>query len=163
MSDRDQTLRLDVQVAATERGQGFTTYDLNYASPLGGRVPAFLVVPDGSGPFAGLIFVHPGQGSRATFRAEAESLAPSGVVYLTIDAPFLRPGYPRPDGPVRIRDAATAEAAPRVAGRCRSGAHRVRRAQPRGHLRRPARGGGTPHQGLRPDGRLPQRHRCLAP
>ena len=111
MFDYDQTLPLDVQVAATERGQGFATHDLSYASPLGGRVPAFLVVPDGSGPFAGLLFLHPGQGSRATFRAEAESLAPSGVVCLTIDAPFLRPEYPRPDGPVKIRDAAAAEAA----------------------------------------------------
>ncbi len=110
MSDHDP-LPLDVQVAATERGQGFTTYDLSYASPPGGRVPAFLVVPDGSGPFAGLIFVHPGQGSRATFRAEAESLAPSGVVCLTIDAPFADPRHPRPTKPVPYLEAAAAEVA----------------------------------------------------
>jgi hypothetical protein len=32
-----------------------TVHDLVYASPKGGLVPALLVVPDGPGPFAGVI------------------------------------------------------------------------------------------------------------
>jgi len=35
-----------------------TLIDLTYASPMGGRVPATLVVPDGAGPFAGMLYQH---------------------------------------------------------------------------------------------------------
>lgn len=64
--------------------------DISYASPKGGRVPAFLVVPSGSGPFAGVVFVHWGQGNRSEFVAEAVELARRGVESLLIDAPYNR-------------------------------------------------------------------------
>jgi len=81
--------------------------DISYASPRGGRVPAYLVVPRGSGPFAGLVFVHWGQGNRSEFLAEATALAGDGVESLLIDAPFNRlddPNRARP-GPEAERDA----------------------------------------------------------
>src|SRR5947209_4733508 len=69
--------------------------DLSYASPLGGRVPAYLILPPGpSGAVKhpAVLFLHPGQGSRATFVDEAVELARDrGFVSLTISAPFLRP------------------------------------------------------------------------
>ncbi len=74
--------------------------DLSYASPKGGRVPAYLVAPSGAGPFAGVVFVHWGQGNRSEFIAEAVELASHGVESLLIDAPFNRvddPNRKKPD------------------------------------------------------------------
>lgn len=68
--------------------------DLSYASPKGGRVPAYLVVPPGEGPFAAVVYAHMGGSDRSEFLSEAVDLAPSGVVSLMIDAPYLRPDPP---------------------------------------------------------------------
>jgi len=73
--------------------RGCSIADLTYASPMGGRVPAYVVSPPGTGPFAAVVFMHPGQGNRSTFLSEARSLAPLGVVSVLIDAPFLRPDF----------------------------------------------------------------------
>lgn len=74
--------------------------DINYASPKGGRVPAYLVVPVGkSGPCAGIVFVHWGQGNRSEFVSEAIALAHRGAVSLLIDAPFNRLDDPNRDKP----------------------------------------------------------------
>jgi dienelactone hydrolase len=70
---------------------GATVHDVSYASPKGGRVPGYLVVPPGPGPFAGVVFVHWGQGDRTEFLSEAVGLAKAGVVSLMIDAPYHRP------------------------------------------------------------------------
>jgi dienelactone hydrolase len=66
-------------------------HDISYASPKGGSVPAYLVVPPGSGPFAGIIFVHWGQGDRTEFLSEALILARAGAESFLIDAVFNRP------------------------------------------------------------------------
>src|SRR5690242_20470361 len=50
----DPRAALDIQaIGADKPGAGFTIHDFSFASPKGGRVPAYLVVPDGPGPFAG--------------------------------------------------------------------------------------------------------------
>lgn len=85
---------LDFQVNSSEAVLGVTVLDVSYASLKGGRVPAFLVVPSGKGPFAGVVFVHWGQGDRTEFLAEAVMLAHAGAESLLIDAPFNRPGAP---------------------------------------------------------------------
>ncbi|HEY0554834.1 MAG TPA: alpha/beta fold hydrolase [Thermoanaerobaculia bacterium] len=83
---------LDLQEAGTERRGDVRIVDLSYASPLGGRVPAYLVLPPGAGRHPAVLFLHPGQGSRSTFVDEAVSLAKErGFVSLTISAPVLRP------------------------------------------------------------------------
>lgn len=65
--------------------------DLSYASPCGGRVPAYLVTPAVSrDPLAGVVFMHPGQGDRSTFLSEAVALAGIGVASLLLDAAFRR-------------------------------------------------------------------------
>jgi dienelactone hydrolase len=91
MFDYDQQAPLDVAVASTDQRGGVTVQDITYASPKGGRVPAYLVAPEGPGPFAGLIFVHWGQGNREEFVEEAIALAPMGMVSLCLDAPHTRP------------------------------------------------------------------------
>ena len=67
-------------------------HDLSYASPMGGRVTAYLVAPPGAGAFAGqhagIIFWHPGDADRAFFLDEAVVLARAGGVSLLIDAPW---------------------------------------------------------------------------
>jgi pimeloyl-ACP methyl ester carboxylesterase len=90
--DYDAKAPLDVQEASTERRGDVRILDLSYASPMGGRVPAYLILPPGEGQHAAVLFLHPGQGSRSTFVDEAVSLAKKhGFVSLTISAPFLRP------------------------------------------------------------------------
>ncbi|HEX8844829.1 MAG TPA: acetylxylan esterase [Pyrinomonadaceae bacterium] len=93
MFDYDPRLPLDVKEAGVEERDGARVHDISYQSPKGGRVTAYLVVPDGKRRrFAGLIFMHPRPGSRNIFLDEALSLAKAGAVSLLIDAPFSRAG-----------------------------------------------------------------------
>jgi dienelactone hydrolase len=89
----DEKLPLDLREAVVETLPGVTVHDISYASPKGGRVPAYLVVPVGKGPFAAIEFVHWGQGDRSEFLSEALRYAKGGAISLLIDAPFNRPEY----------------------------------------------------------------------
>jgi pimeloyl-ACP methyl ester carboxylesterase len=90
--DYDTKAPLDVKEAGTERLGDVQVVDLSYASPMGGRVPAYLILPPNPGKHPAVLFLHPGQGSRSTFLDEAVALAKDrGFVSLTIGAPFLRP------------------------------------------------------------------------
>jgi dienelactone hydrolase len=96
--DYDSKLPLDVREVGRERRDGVTIIDITYASPLGGRVPAYLVLPKGRGPFPAILFGHwmmPGSPlkNRREFLEEAVVLARSGAASLLIDAPFVRPGF----------------------------------------------------------------------
>jgi len=96
--DYDRKAPLDIREEhREERGGAFIT-DLSYASPGGGRVPAFLVIPSGHGPFAVILFGHwmmPGSPfrNRKEFLDEALLLAHSGAASLLTDAPLVRPGF----------------------------------------------------------------------
>lgn len=50
--DYDQKAPLEVQEVGVEHRGEVAIHDLSYGSPKGGRVPAYLVVPGGKGPFA---------------------------------------------------------------------------------------------------------------
>lgn len=119
--------RLDVQQREGEKRGSALVHDLSYASPRGGRVPAWLVLPaPASGkrnaparsgaaaapappapvpspaprpPAPGLLFLHHGQGSRDTFLDEAVELAAEGFVSLLVSAPEKRPGQPESAAP----------------------------------------------------------------
>jgi uncharacterized protein len=86
----DAKAPLDLQVASTEKKEGYTLQQLTYASPKGGRVPAILLVPDGPGPFPGVLVMHGAPGTARTILPEAEGLAKLGAVALAISAPFSR-------------------------------------------------------------------------
>ncbi len=94
--DYDQSAPLDIEVVAEQKRGVVTVHDIAYTSPKFGKVTAYLVVPPGSGPFAGLLFVHWGQGNREEFVDEAVALAELGVVSLSMDAPHARPHHWRP-------------------------------------------------------------------
>jgi len=79
---------------------GVTVHDVAYASPRGGKVTAYLVEPEGNGPFAGVLFLHPGQWDRSSFLDEAVAFARIGAVTMSVDGPNKRPcgfapRYPR--------------------------------------------------------------------
>jgi dienelactone hydrolase len=60
-------------------------------APIGGQVTAYLVVPPGKGPSAGLVFGHWGYGTRTEFLPEALLYAQAGAVSLLPDYPWVRP------------------------------------------------------------------------
>ncbi|MDQ3819014.1 MAG: hypothetical protein M3362_15245, partial [Acidobacteriota bacterium] len=96
--DYDRDAPIDVREVGREKRGDVTVIDLTYASPRGGRVPAYLVVPRGPGPFAAILFGHwmmPGSPfkNRHEFLDEAVVLAKSGAVSLLIDTPQVRPGF----------------------------------------------------------------------
>jgi len=69
--------------------------ELNYAGESGDRVPAYLLIPPGGGPFPAIIWGHwlmkgSPLANKDEFLEEAVALAHSGVVSLLIDAPQVR-------------------------------------------------------------------------
>lgn len=97
MFDYQQNAPLDVKENGVEDKNGASIHDISYASPKGGRVTAYLVVPSRKGKFAGIIFMHQRPGSRKIFLDEALQLAKAGAVSLLIDAPFSRTGESKRD------------------------------------------------------------------
>jgi dienelactone hydrolase len=89
--DYDPAPPLDVEHGATGVVDGVTTVELTYASPYAGRVPATIFVPEGSGPFAGIVMMHGMPSDRAAMIPDATRYAEAGAVVITIDAPFARP------------------------------------------------------------------------
>jgi dienelactone hydrolase len=109
--DYDQKAPLDVQEKSMAKRGDVSVLDISYASPKGGRVPAYLVVPSGKGPFAAIIWGHwywansPAR-NRTEFLDEAVALAPTGVVSLLTDGPVARPGHVDDKDPLSERQAA---------------------------------------------------------
>jgi cephalosporin-C deacetylase-like acetyl esterase len=97
--DYDKSAPLALKTFGTEKRGEAIVHDITYASPKGGVVPAYLVVPaKGKGPFAGVIWGHwywrnSEMRNRKQFLDEAIALAQAGVVSLLTDGPVARPGY----------------------------------------------------------------------
>lgn len=89
----DPDAPLDIQEVERWRTDHVTYIDLTYASPKGGRVPATLMIPDGRGPFAGMVFMHGTGGSRKNFHWQGAKYAHLGAVSIAIDAPYIRPDH----------------------------------------------------------------------
>jgi dienelactone hydrolase len=89
--DYDAKAPIEFQEHGRETVETVTVADVSYASPKGGRVPAYLVTPPGRGPFPAVLFMHWGQGDRTEFLSEAVRYAKSGALSLMIDAPYHRP------------------------------------------------------------------------
>jgi len=89
--DYDTKQPLDLHDKVIENFDGGTLHDITYASPKGGPVGAYLVVPNGKGQFAAVLFGHWGNGTRAEFIPEAKLYARAGAVSLIPDYPWDRP------------------------------------------------------------------------
>src|SRR5215813_11298445 len=107
--DYDAKAPLNLKIISSQKRGESTVYDITYASPKGGVVPAYLVVPaKGKGPFAGVIWGHwywtnSEMRNRKEFLDEAVALASAGVVSLLTDGPIARPGYAIPSDPLNER------------------------------------------------------------
>ncbi len=86
---------LAVEESVRAELEGATLYDVSYASTGGGRVSGWMVVPEGTGPHAGIVYLHGSETDRDDFLDEAIAMASGGAVALTIDAPFAREGDSR--------------------------------------------------------------------
>ena len=106
--DYDQNAPPDIQEIGVDHRGSVAIHDISYASPKGGRVPAYLVVPEGKGPFAAVIWGHwymPGSAflNRKEFLEEAVALAPAGAVSLLPDGPIARPGYKEDNSDLNVQ------------------------------------------------------------
>jgi dienelactone hydrolase len=110
--DYDAKAPLDLKIIGSQKRGDATVYDITYASPKGGVVPAYLVVPaTGKGPFAAVIWGHwywtnSEMRNRKQFLDEAVALASAGVVSLLTDGPIARPGYVADQNPLSEKRAA---------------------------------------------------------
>src|ERR1700689_5126571 len=103
----DRGVSLNVKQISVKLRDGVTIQDITYTGSNGDTVPAYLVIPKGSGKFAGIIWGHwlmPGaaNANRQEFLKEAVALAPTGVISLLIDAPQARPNFNPTPNPVLV-------------------------------------------------------------
>ena len=109
--DYDRRAPLNVKQIGVQHRDRADVYDITYSSLKGGVVPAYLVVPKGRGPFAGVIWGHwywdnSSMRNRRQFLDEAIVLAQAGVVSLLTDGPVARPGHQAIKDPFDERSAA---------------------------------------------------------
>jgi dienelactone hydrolase len=93
--DYDSHAGLEMRETDVHKRDKVRLIELNYAGASGDRVPAYLLIPPGGGPFPAIIWGHwLKKGSllanKDEFLEEAVILASSGVVSLLIDAPQVR-------------------------------------------------------------------------
>jgi len=94
----DATADLKIEESGVRTQGTVAIHDIQFA-PIPGRDPvkAFLVVPQGPGPFAGILWVHwlgePATTNRTQFLEEATALAPRGIVSLLVDAMWSAPDW----------------------------------------------------------------------
>lgn len=110
--DYDQRASFDLQEAGVEHRGAIAVHDISYASPKGGRIPAYLVVPEGKGPFAAVLWGHWYWSNseffnRKEFLEEAVALAHAGVISLLPTGPGARSGHK--DDPDPLSDQGPAE------------------------------------------------------
>jgi cephalosporin-C deacetylase-like acetyl esterase len=102
-----ETTSLGINEVSVQQRDGAAVQDITYVSPKGGTVPAYLVVPKGSGKMAAILWGHwlmpnSSVSNREEFLNEAIAIAPSGVISLLIDAPQARPGFKPAPNPALI-------------------------------------------------------------
>jgi dienelactone hydrolase len=103
--DYDAKAPLDIREVGAEHRGNVVIHDISYASPKGGRVPAYLVVPVGKRPFAAVLWGHwywenSEFFNRKEFLDEAVALAHAGVVSLLPTGPGARAGHVQDKDPL---------------------------------------------------------------
>jgi uncharacterized protein len=101
----DRAAPLELQSTPLETREGVDIQSISFASPRGGRVNGRLFVPQGRGPFAGVVLAHGAPGNAEAFTGRGVYIAKHGAVVIAIDAPFNR----RPGGPMTLTPADSAE------------------------------------------------------
>jgi dienelactone hydrolase len=93
--DYDSHSGLDMRETDVQKRDKIRLIELNYSGASGDRVPAYLLIPPGNGPFPAILWAHwlmkgSPLANKDEFLEEALVLARSGVVSLLIDAPQAR-------------------------------------------------------------------------
>src|SRR5260370_30577456 len=86
----DRTAPLDYRETLISTRDGVRVYDSSYASPKGGRVRAYTVVPDRKGRFAGIVCQPGGGQGRNWFLPAAIALASDGAPTTSRHSPAKR-------------------------------------------------------------------------
>ena len=103
--DRSRPLRLRDR-GVVNRNYPIRIHDVSFASPLGGRVAAYLLVPRGGGRRPAVIYLHGSGGDRLQLVAPASWMAARGAVTLTVGSPASRSPQKRlPPGVTALRRA----------------------------------------------------------
>jgi cephalosporin-C deacetylase-like acetyl esterase len=94
----DAAASLAVQEVGAEKQGTVTVRDIRFTPGAGAEpVKAYLVVPEGAGPFAGVLWVHwlgePATTNRTQFLKEAVDLAPKGVLSLLVEGMWSAPDW----------------------------------------------------------------------
>lgn len=85
-----------VNEISSERRGDVTVRDITFSPGPGRTIKAYMVVPPGNGPFAGILWVHwlgEEKSNRTQFLDEAVQLAPKGAVSLLVDAMWSEPRW----------------------------------------------------------------------
>lgn len=103
--DYDADAPLDVEQSEQPflTDEAYSAYSLTYASPMGGRVPATILVPTTAGPHPAMLLAHGLGNSMANEMSRGQRYASAGAVVLLIDAPFARPAR-RGEPPLRFTE-----------------------------------------------------------
>lgn len=88
----DRGISLDIQEVSSRIEDGLSIIEITYASPKGGRVPATLIVPQETGPFAGLVM------QRSMELEFGMRYSHYGAVVIYVDPPSFRPQDTGPRG-----------------------------------------------------------------
>ena len=93
----DTTADLTIKEVGSEQRGDVTIHDISFIGVAGhDPIQAYLVVPAGDGPFAGVLWVHwlgEEHSDRNQFLDEAVSLAPKGTVSLLVNAMWSQPDW----------------------------------------------------------------------
>ena len=98
----DDSASLDIQLVREFPVENLMVQDITYASPMGGRVPGFLFLPGGEGPFPGLILMHGLPSNRHDLTGHAERYTRTGTVIPIITAPWARTEASPRDFPIQF-------------------------------------------------------------
>lgn len=93
----DSSQPLNIEEKSSEDHAGFTIRDIRFNDAAGQSMTAYLVVPQGKGPFAAVLYVHwlgePETSNRTQFLKEAEEVASHGAIALLVDMPWSVSGW----------------------------------------------------------------------
>ena len=92
----DHKTPVNLKEISSEKQGAVVVRDVSFSAGPGREVKAYLVVPSGQGPFAGILWVHwlgEEKSNRTQFLDEAVNLAPKGVVSLLVDAMWSAPDW----------------------------------------------------------------------
>jgi dienelactone hydrolase len=93
----DESQPFNLEEKSVETNGSIVVHDVRVNDVAGQSVAGYLVVPQGKGPFAAVLYVHwlgdPATSNRTQFLKEAEQVSQQGAVTLLIDMPWSVPGW----------------------------------------------------------------------